>query len=295
MSIMNRLFRQALDNQRKEFEEYYKEEDEYIRKVKIELHSRLEKSKEYRLALCGYRDKLMDRESKIEGKELALKAKESSLMEDLAKEVENREAKVIEKERALKSKEKTLRADITKEVMKDLEKEKAEFEKQRAQWIEYEKDLRRTEYTLLDWFKRLDRKEREIFDEILSDVNKYKEYSKNTPQMDGFQFEQYVAGLLMRNGYSNVIVTQKSGDYGADITAERQEVKYVIQCKYYSSQVGIEAVQQIYAAKIHYNANVAVVATNSVYTRAAETLAKDLGVVLWEGKELNDMFGANLS
>jgi HJR/Mrr/RecB family endonuclease len=295
MGIINRLFRQALDNQKKEFEEYYKAEDEYIRKVKIELHGRLEKSKEYRIALCEYRDKLMERESKIEEKELALKAKEDSLMEDVGKAVANREARVNEKERALKAKEKTLRADITKEVMKNLEKEKAEFEKQRAQWIEYEKDLRRTEYTLLDWFKRLDRKEREIFDEILSDVNKYKEYSKNTPQMDGFQFEQYVAGLLMRNGYTNVIVTQKSGDYGADITAERQEVKYVIQCKYYSSQVGIEAVQQIYAAKIHYNANVAVVATNSVYTRAAETLAKDLGVVLWEGKELNDMFGANLS
>jgi HJR/Mrr/RecB family endonuclease len=113
------------------------------------------------------------------------------------------------------------------------------------------------------------------------------------PKMDGFQFEEYIAGLMMKNGYSNVIVTQKSRDFGADITAERQEVKYVIQCKYYTSLVGIEAVQQIYAAKIHYNANVAVVATNSFYTKAAETLASDLGVVLWDGQEIHDMFEGN--
>lgn len=273
MSIFDRLVQQALDKQRKELEEYYAAEDKYIKDVKIELRRRIDKSNEYRIALQNYLKKLQEKELKLQEREFAINKKELELNAEKA----------------------SLKEKVAAEVKKEFVTEKMSFELQKRDWLEYEKDLRRTEFTLLDWFKRLDRKEREIFDEILSDVNKYKEYSKTTPQMDGFQFEQYVAGLLMRNGYTNVIVTQKSGDYGADITAERQEVKYVIQCKYYSSQVGIEAVQQIYAAKIHYNANVAVVATNSVYTRAAETLAKDLGVVLWEGKELNDMFGADLN
>ena len=266
MGIFDKITQKALNEQREQLEAYYKDEDEYIRSVKSELRSRLDKSRQYRIMLQEYREKLIAREQKL-----------------------------IEREQSVKEKEARLTETITKTIMADLKKEEAEFQLKKNQLEEYELGLRKTEFTLIDWFKRVDRKEREIFDELLEDVNRYKKYTENIPQMDGFQFEEYVAGLLMKNGYENVVVTQKSRDYGADIVAERQEVKYVIQCKYYSSQVGIEAVQQIYAAKIHYAANVAIVATNSVYTRAAETLAKDLGVILWDGKELHDMFEKNES
>lgn len=278
MGILDRVSQHLLDKQRQELDELYSSEREELKNERLELLRRLEKSKEYRLALRDYSEGLAVREDALNQREADLKKSETKLKKSQAK---------------LKADEKALRENISKEVMRDLEASKIDFERQKSQWLEYEKGLRRSEFTMLDWFKRVDRKEREIFDEILADVNRYKQYTEQIPQMDGFQFEQYVAGLLMRNGYQNVIVTQKSHDYGADITAERQEVKYVIQCKYYTSQVGIEAVQQIYAAKIHYNANVAVVATNSLYTRAAETLAKDLGVILWDGQEIHDMFESN--
>lgn len=261
MRIFDRITQNALIEQQKKLDEYYKEEDAYIKSIKMELRSRLDKSRQYRIMLQEYRESLIAREEKL-----------------------------IEREQFLKEKEERLTETITQTIMADLKKEEAAFQLRKAQLEEYEIGLRKTELMLIDWFKRVDRKERQIFDELLEDVNRYKKYTEAIPQMDGFQFEEYVAGLLMKNGYEKVVVTQKSRDYGADIVAERQEIKYVIQCKYYSSQVGIEAVQQIYAAKIHYAANVAIVATNSLYTRAAETLAKDLGVILWDGEEIQNMF-----
>lgn len=45
--------------------------------------------------------------------------------------------------------------------------------------------------------------------------------------------------------------------------------------------------QQIYAAKEHYDAHVAIVVTNSVYTKAAKILADELNVVLWDCEDVS--------
>ena len=95
--------------------------------------------------------------------------------------------------------------------------------------------------------------------------------------------------MLRINKYENVEVTQKSGDYGADILAEKNGIRYVFQCKYYTSAVGIAAVQQIYAAKDFYNTHVAVVVTNNVFTKAAKTLANELKVILWDCEIVNNL------
>ena len=98
-----------------------------------------------------------------------------------------------------------------------------------------------------------------------------------------------MANILRTHSYQNVEVTQKSQDYGADIVATKDGIKYVVQCKRYTSMVGIEAVQQVYAAKAHYNAHVAVVAASTVFTKAAKTLAQELNVVLWDCFDLSNM------
>lgn len=256
MSLMEKLTQRRLDEYAQELADYYKAEDEYIKQTKLELLRRLDKSKEYRIMLRDYQQELRAREQALQDREQALDAREKAMRDELMKEVDEREL---------------------------------QFEKRTKGWKEYESSLRRAEFTVIDWLKRVDRKEVAAFDEILADVERFKQYMEATPKMDGFQFEEYVAGLLMKNGYANVQVTQKTQDFGADITAENQGVRYVIQCKYYTSQVGVEAVQQIYAAKIHYDAHIAVVATNSVYTRAAKILAEELNVVLWDGGDIGKM------
>ena len=77
-----------------------------------------------------------------------------------------------------------------------------------------------------------------------------------------------------------------SGDFGVDVIAERDGVVYAIQCKRYHGPVGIDAVQQVYAGRDFYECNVAVVLTNSYFSRAAQRLADKIGVVLWD----RDMF-----
>ena len=46
--------------------------------------------------------------------------------------------------------------------------------------------------------------------------------------MDGWEFEEYVGDLLIKDGYIHVEVTRGSGDQGVDVLAERDGVSYAI-------------------------------------------------------------------
>lgn len=109
------------------------------------------------------------------------------------------------------------------------------------------------------------------------------------PQMDGHTFEHYCAGLLSKNGFVNVEVTQASGDYGIDVLAEKDDITYAIQCKYYSDKVGNHAVQEAFSGKEYYDRMVAAVMTNSTFTAAAVETAKETHVLLWDGSMLAKM------
>lgn len=100
--------------------------------------------------------------------------------------------------------------------------------------------------------------------------------------MSGFEFEKYCENILQKIGFTNVTVTQQSGDYGADILANKDFVTYAIQCKRYEGNVGNEAIQQIYAAKEYYKKDIAVVMTNSSFTESAKKMASQMNVRLWD-------------
>ena len=106
---------------------------------------------------------------------------------------------------------------------------------------------------------------------------------KNVKDMTGIEFEGYCAEMLIRNGSCRVIVTPPSGDYGADIVAyDKQGCKWVFQCKRFKNKVGNTAVQEVVAAKAHYQAEYSAVMTNSVLTDGARRLARENNVVLYE-------------
>ena len=106
--------------------------------------------------------------------------------------------------------------------------------------------------------------------------------------MDGYGFERYVGHLLLKKGYKNITVTQKSGDFGVDITAEKDSIVYAIQCKYYTGPVGVNAVNEVKGGMAHYRAHVGVVITNSTFTNQAIQLARENKIVLWNVKQLLD-------
>lgn len=153
----------------------------------------------------------------------------------------------------------------------------------------YQASLLRTEHRLFSWAKSREENEISVFNEIREKAEAFSSYADIGTDMDGFKFEEYVSNVLSKNGYNDVTVTQKSRDFGADVTASLNGVKYIFQCKYYTAPVGIAAVQEIYSAKPIYSAHVAVVVTNSVYTKAAEILADEVGVILWDGEKLSEM------
>lgn len=100
--------------------------------------------------------------------------------------------------------------------------------------------------------------------------------------MDGYEYEQKCADLLRAKGFSNITVTQGSGDQGIDVIAYKSGVKYGVQCKYYTGTVGNKAVQEAYAGAAYYGCAIAMVITNSVLSKSASTLAKELNVEIWE-------------
>lgn len=100
--------------------------------------------------------------------------------------------------------------------------------------------------------------------------------------MDGIVFEKFTCDILVANGFEYAKNTKASWDFGVDVLAVKDNIKYAIQCKRYSSPVGIEAVQQVYAGRDYYECNVAVVFTNQYFTKSAIMLANKIGVVLWD-------------
>lgn len=120
---------------------------------------------------------------------------------------------------------------------------------------------------------------------VTGEMVKAEEVSKPPVQfdnMDGHSFEYFCADVLRKNGYSDVKVTQGSGDQGVDILAERDNIKYAIQCKHYSQAVGNKAIQEIYTGMRFYHCHVGIVMTNYYFTQSAKDLAKENGIVLWD-------------
>lgn len=115
----------------------------------------------------------------------------------------------------------------------------------------------------------------------------YSDY--NFDNMEGHDFEYFCAGVLEKNKFVHVEVTKGSGDQGIDIIAYKDGIKYGIQCKCYSSDIGNKAVQEVIAGKKFYNCHVGAVLTNRYFTRSAKELAEKTGILLWDREHLEKL------
>lgn len=107
--------------------------------------------------------------------------------------------------------------------------------------------------------------------------------------MDGHDFEVWCAELLKKSGFTNVDMTGKSGDQGVDIVAQKDGIRYAIQCKCYSSNLGNTPVQEVNAGKAMYNCQVGAVMTNRYFTDGAKALAERNGILLWDRDKIEQM------
>jgi restriction system protein len=101
-------------------------------------------------------------------------------------------------------------------------------------------------------------------------------------EMTGEEFEDWLAILFRAAGW-RVRHTRASGDFGADLVLGHGAAdEVVVQAKRQGRPVGVAAVQQAAAARLHYGTGEAMVVTNSTFTPAAVELAATTGVTLWD-------------
>ena len=105
--------------------------------------------------------------------------------------------------------------------------------------------------------------------------------------MSGFEFEKFISRLFQKMGYKSY-ATQETNDQGVDVIAEKGDVKIAIQTKCYNGVVGNSAIQEIVAGMKYYDADKAMVITNSTFTKSAIELAKKNNVQLWDRKILKE-------
>ena len=107
--------------------------------------------------------------------------------------------------------------------------------------------------------------------------------------MDGHRFEYWCADLLKKNDYINVEVTKGSGDQGVDVIAEKEDIRFAIQCKCQANNLSNKPIQEINAGRLFYKCQIGVVMTNRYFTEGAKELAMTTGVLLWDRDKIKKL------
>lgn len=149
----------------------------------------------------------------------------------------------------------------------------------------------------LEVYNKIKKRQAEIEKERILNghMQQEKEFIKNSLDYsnisNGYEFETFVANLYKLLGYEVLEVTSKSGDQGADVIIEKDNIKFAIQVKYYNEPVGNKAVQEVVAGKNFYKTDRAMVVTNSTFTQQAKALANANDVILVDGARLTQLIG----
>lgn len=118
--------------------------------------------------------------------------------------------------------------------------------------------------------------------------NRVKFSVEDVDQLNGIEFEKLIADLFQRMGYTTEL-TKGSGDQGVDVLAYKGHEILAIQTKCYSGSVGNDAIQEVVAGMLFYNANKGLVVTNSHFTKSAMEIADSTGTLLWDRQKLSEM------
>ncbi len=112
---------------------------------------------------------------------------------------------------------------------------------------------------------------------------------KQLDKMDGHQFEYACADILKANGYKHVKVTRGSGDFGVDVIAEKDKVRYAIQCKRYNHKLDNTPIQEVVGGLAYYQCDKGAVMTNQYFTEPAKQIAQVNDIELLDRDTLSHM------
>lgn len=127
-----------------------------------------------------------------------------------------------------------------------------------------------------------------IIDAFLLKINDNKKNAVISKSVSPVEYERKIANKLKELDF-NARVTKGSGDQGADVLANKNGVKFAIQCKMHSKPVGNKAVQEANTARDFYKCDYAVVVTNAGYTKSARQAANACNVILLNENQLDKL------
>jgi HJR/Mrr/RecB family endonuclease len=107
-----------------------------------------------------------------------------------------------------------------------------------------------------------------------------KELERYLLGLEHWEFEKYIGELFVKLGYK-IQVIGGSYDEGIDVIAEKDGVKHYIQCKHYSSSVGVEKIRDFYGAiTAKYSNEKSFFITTGYFTEESERFAADKNIEL---------------
>ncbi len=125
-------------------------------------------------------------------------------------------------------------------------------------------------------------------------VKKWKEIgiglNNNFADLSPYEFEEFVAGLFQKMGYS-ARKTPNTGDFGADVIATKKGETVLIEVKKYAegNNVTPKEVQRTLGAIWKYKADKAVFVTTSDFTVRAREVESEGPIELWNKRILHQM------
>ncbi|RDW13583.1 restriction endonuclease [Paracoccus thiocyanatus] len=135
-----------------------------------------------------------------------------------------------------------------------------------------------------DYFRRIEMRNPSVISETINRL--IDEHERTRPHSDEvppgispLDFEGLCARVLSECGW-DASTTQGSGDQGADVVAQKNGKRLVVQCKIYTGVVGNKSVQEVLGAKSYYNADLTAVVCTTQYTKSATQLAQVSGVAI---------------
>ncbi len=97
------------------------------------------------------------------------------------------------------------------------------------------------------------------------------------------EFEEWVAARWRERGYS-VRVAGGWGDHGADLIAEREGERVIVQCKKYRAwKVGEPALRDLYGSMLDFGAQRACIVSTGPVSAAARAWARGKPIEIWDG------------
>jgi restriction system protein len=102
------------------------------------------------------------------------------------------------------------------------------------------------------------------------------------------EYERYCAAEMRKAGWT-ASVTKAVGGQAIDVVANKDHVRLLLKCKWYTRPVGSNVVQDIDAARGHEAGEIAAVVSNAGYTDAARQLAAANRILLLHHADLQEI------